>query len=81
MPGVTGSLRLLTIWPFPDNTVHALAGQVKSMIVPEMNMGQIGREVEFAVKGQCPVVPFGRVDGQPIRPARILELIEEAARG
>jgi 2-oxoglutarate/2-oxoacid ferredoxin oxidoreductase subunit alpha len=76
-----GLMRPLTLWPFPDKEVRELAGRVRRLIVPEMNLGQMAHEVEWAVCGACPVVPFGRVDGQPIRPAQILELIEQAAKG
>jgi hypothetical protein len=37
--------------------------------------------VEWALAGACPVVPLGRVDGQPVCPGEILELIEKTARG
>ena len=43
-------------------------------------IGQIAHEVEWAARGAAKVVPFGRVDGQPIRPAQVFGLIEEAAR-
>lgn len=75
-----GLLRPRTLWPFPDREVREVAERVRAIIVPEMNMGQMAHEVEWAVRGACPVVPFGRVDGLPIRPAQILELIEHATR-
>ncbi len=75
-----GLLRPRTMWPFPDREIHALAQQVKQIIVPELADGQIAHEVEWAAKGACPVKGFGRIDGQPIRPVQILELIEEASR-
>jgi 2-oxoglutarate ferredoxin oxidoreductase subunit alpha len=49
--------------------------------VPEMNLGQMAHEVEWAVRGACKVIPFGRVDGLPVSPAQVLQLIEEAASG
>lgn len=76
-----GLLRPRTLWPFPDAEVRELAGRVRAIVVPEMNLGQIAHEVEWAVRGSCPVIPFGRVDGLPISPAQILTLIEEAASG
>jgi 2-oxoglutarate ferredoxin oxidoreductase subunit alpha len=74
-----GLLRPRTLWPFPEREVRALAERVATIIVPEMNLGQMAHEVEWAVRGQCSVVPFGRVDGQPIRPTQILSLVEQAA--
>jgi len=74
-----GLFRPRTLWPFPDLEVRELAQQVETLIVPEMNLGQMAHEVEWAAQGACRVVPFGRVDGLPIRPGQMLELIEQAA--
>ena len=41
-----GLLRLVTIWPFPDEVVEQVASQVDKILVPEMNYGQLVREVE-----------------------------------
>jgi 2-oxoglutarate ferredoxin oxidoreductase subunit alpha len=74
-----GLMRPRTLWPFPDVEVRELAQKVSAIVVPELNLGQIAHEVEWAVRGTTKVVPFGRVDGLPIRPAQIVELIEQAA--
>jgi 2-oxoglutarate ferredoxin oxidoreductase subunit alpha len=75
-----GLFRPKILWPFPDREVRALGERVEAMLVPEMNLGQMAHEVEWAVRGGCRTVPLGRVDGQQIRPAQILELIEKEAR-
>jgi 2-oxoglutarate ferredoxin oxidoreductase subunit alpha len=75
-----GLLRPRTLWPFPEAEVRELGGRVRAIVVPEMNLGQLAHEVEWAVAGACPVVPFGRVDGLPVSPAQILELVLRAAR-
>jgi len=41
-----GLLRLVTLWPFPDQVVEEIAAQVDKILVPEMNYGQMVREVE-----------------------------------
>ncbi len=41
-----GLLRLITIWPFPEKAVEQVASQVDKILVPEMNYGQLVREVE-----------------------------------
>jgi len=41
-----GLLRLVTLWPFPDEVVEQLGEQVEKILVPEMNYGQLVREVE-----------------------------------
>ena len=32
-----GFLRLITLWPFCENKVRELAGQVEALVMPEMN--------------------------------------------
>ena len=46
-----GLLRLVTVWPFPERQIAELAAQVRGIVVPELNYGQIVREVERAAKG------------------------------
>jgi 2-oxoglutarate ferredoxin oxidoreductase subunit alpha len=70
-----GLLRPLTIWPFPDDAVEEMAKKVKTIIVPEMNLGQIFYEVQRASKGQCEVRGIFRVDTDPIHPKQIMNAI------
>ena len=55
---------------------HA-AEQVRTIIVPEMNIRQMSWEVQAAVRGKAKVVDYGRVDGKLIRPDEIQELIRK----
>lgn len=70
-----GLLRPLTIWPFPDRGVEEMAGRVKAIIVPEMNMGQIVNEVERVARGKCEVKGIFRADTEPIRPVQIIDCV------
>jgi len=72
-----GLLRPLTIWPFPEKAVDELAEKCKVIIVPELNLGQMVHEVKRVAAGRCEVVGIHRVDGEPIKPAQITELIEK----
>jgi 2-oxoglutarate ferredoxin oxidoreductase subunit alpha len=45
-----GLLRPITLWPFPEKHVAKAAENAKAIIVPEMNCGQMVREVERAAK-------------------------------
>ncbi|MCI0515484.1 2-oxoacid:acceptor oxidoreductase subunit alpha [candidate division KSB1 bacterium] len=72
-----GLMRPLVIWPFPDREVLRMAEQVSHIIVPEMNLGQIAHEVEWASRFKAEVVPINRIDGEPIRPEDILTKIVE----
>ena len=48
-----GKLRLITAWPFPEKKIRELAPKVKSFVVPELNLGQMVREVERSAAGQA----------------------------
>jgi len=74
-----GLLRPLTIWPFPDKAVKELSERVKAIIVPELNLGQMVNEVERYSK-KAAVEGIHRVDGEPITPAEILEVIKKHAK-
>jgi 2-oxoglutarate ferredoxin oxidoreductase subunit alpha len=75
-----GMLRPTVLWPFPEEQVRALGERVRHIIVPEMNLGQMAHEVEWATARRVPIVRLNRVDGEPISPMQILEEIERAAR-
>jgi len=70
-----GLLRLVTIWPFPEEQVAEVARQVKAIVVPEMNCGQIVREVERAAK-ETPVIFLSKLGEEPHKPSEILAAIE-----
>jgi 2-oxoglutarate ferredoxin oxidoreductase subunit alpha len=75
-----GKYRLITAWPFPDAEIGALAGKVKALIVPELNLGQMSREVERAAGGRARVVPITHAGGGVHDPEQILKAIEEASK-
>lgn len=70
-----GLLRLITIWPFPEARIRALieGGKVRRFIVPEVNLGQLRREVERLT--QLPVLRLNHAGGRMPMPDEILELI------
>lgn len=72
-----GLFRPITLWPFPEKRIAELAGQVKTMIVPEMNLGQMILEIQRVTAGACKLHGIGRVDGEPINPAQIIEKVKE----
>jgi len=71
-----GMVRPITLWPFPTTAVELMAEQVRTVIVPEMNVKQMSWEVQAAVAGRTKVVDFGRIDGKLITPAEIKELVK-----
>ncbi len=60
-----GLLRPISLWPFPEQRLYELAGQVQRILVVEMNAGQMLQDVREAVAGRAPVAllrPHGRHD-------------------
>ena len=74
-----GHFRPITIWPFADKEIAELAKRVKRIIVPELNAGQMVREVERAVAGKCEVIGKGLINGELYKPAEIMSFIKEVA--
>jgi len=69
-----GLLRPVTLWPFPEEQVAHVAERVKAIVVPEMNCGQIVREVERAAK-ETPVLFLSKLGEEPHKPREILDAI------
>jgi 2-oxoglutarate ferredoxin oxidoreductase subunit alpha len=74
-----GLLRPLTIWPFPDDAVRKMLRNVDTVIVPELNQGQLIREIERLVKDRSDskLIKIQRVDSKLIPPQDILQKIKE----
>jgi 2-oxoglutarate ferredoxin oxidoreductase subunit alpha len=75
-----GKFRLITAWPFPENRIRALAKKVKAFVVPELNLGQMVREVERAAGGAAATFAVSHAGGSVHHPEQILQVIREAAR-
>lgn len=73
-----GWLRLITVWPFPEERLRDLATRVRAFIVPELNLGQIVREVERCAEGRTRTIPVLRPGGAVHAPRELLTSIEEA---
>jgi 2-oxoglutarate/2-oxoacid ferredoxin oxidoreductase subunit alpha len=73
-----GLLKLKVIWPFMKRTVMQYLSTSRQVLVPEMNMGQLSREVKRVNQGNCQIRTLNRVDGRLITPDEILAAIEEA---
>jgi 2-oxoglutarate ferredoxin oxidoreductase subunit alpha len=69
-----GLLRLITLWPFPEKQVAKAAEKADAIIVPEMNYGQIVREVERVAK-TTPVYHLPKLGEEPHTPNEILQAI------
>lgn len=72
-----GVLQLISVWPFPDAEVKALAERAGKVIVPEMNLGQMILEVKRVLDSTIPIFGFNKTNGLGITPAEILGRIKE----
>lgn len=74
-----GYVRLITVWPFPEEQIRKLAKGIRAFVVPEINMGQISREVERCAAGQAAVLGANRAGGDILEPEYVLNVIRKAA--
>ena len=70
-----GLLELQTLWPFPEDLVREKCAHTKSVIVVELNMGQILKTVKLAVDDPQKVFLANRIDGVFITPEDILKIL------
>ncbi|MBT7617625.1 MAG: 2-oxoacid:acceptor oxidoreductase subunit alpha [Calditrichaeota bacterium] len=70
-----GLFRPVTLWPFPEKGLLETARGVKHIVVPEMNYGQVSREVERILHREITALP--QVDGEGMRPGTIVDGIEQ----
>ncbi len=73
-------LSILTMWPFPEEAIRRMGESLPDIVVPEMNLGQVAHEVEWAVRGKARVHGVTRIDGEPIHPHQILDMIRKAVK-
>jgi 2-oxoglutarate ferredoxin oxidoreductase subunit alpha len=76
-----GLIKLETIWPFPEELIRSIAPQVRALIMPEINGGQMVLELERAACGACPVTLISNYGGAIIHPGLILNAINKAVKG
>ncbi len=72
-----GLLKLTTIWPFPKIAIENLPDQVEELFVPEMNMGQMFREVVRVNRGKRLTHKINKVTGELMTPEEIVYKIKQ----
>lgn len=80
-----GMLRPLTIWPFPDRAVRKYLGEKKAIIVPELNEGQLSRELKrvmggiwnYDIRKTKNIIEIQKNSGKLITPDEIFDVIKE----
>jgi len=70
-----GLLELQTLWPFPADIIREKCLNTKSVIIVELNMGQILSSVKLALDDPQKVFLANRIDGVFITPEDILNIL------
>lgn len=76
-----GMFRLITAWPFPDERVYEISQHIKGFVVPEINCGQMVREVARCSVDKCQVQLVPHAGGDIHEPEDILEGIYTVFEG
>lgn len=72
-----GLLRLVTVWPFPEQMIREIAQRVRGFITVEINLGQIHYEVERCTGGKAPAYLVGHAGGKIIHPDKVIARLQE----
>jgi 2-oxoglutarate/2-oxoacid ferredoxin oxidoreductase subunit alpha len=70
-----GLFRPVSLYPFPEKRINALAGGSMRFLTVELNMGQMVEDVRLAVNGKSEVLFYGRPGGSMITPEDLYEKI------
>ncbi len=73
-------LRLITVWPFAQERLRELASRAKAFVVPEINYGQMVREVERCAGGKAVTILVPHMGGGVHTPDVILKAIQDVAK-
>lgn len=74
-----GLLRPITLYPFPTDAISKLSQKVQSILVVELNAGQMVEDVKLAVNGNCYVFFHGRMGGEVPTPDELFLKLKEIA--
>jgi len=58
-----GLLRPITLWPYPEKVLAAMAERVPAFLAVELSTGQMVEDLRLAVEGRAPVHFYGRCGG------------------
>jgi 2-oxoglutarate ferredoxin oxidoreductase subunit alpha len=72
-----GLLRPISLYPYPYERVRELSHKVRSILVLEMNGGQMVEDVRLGVEGRVPVRFYGRMGGVVPLPDEVLDEIRK----
>ena len=68
-----GLFRPISLWPFPDDALMALIAKAKTILVTEMNDGQLAGEIRKIVGGKADIHSLNVIDGEIMTPQEICD--------
>jgi len=71
-----GLIKVNIVWPFPEEEIARLAWNIKTVIVPEMNMGKYCLEIERCLK-KSKVVSAPKLGGNIHQPGELFEIVKK----
>jgi 2-oxoglutarate/2-oxoacid ferredoxin oxidoreductase subunit alpha len=71
-----GLIRPITLYPYPSEAIAKVCDRCESILVVEMNAGQMLVDVQLAVNGRRPVHFTGRMGGMIPSPEEVLHKVE-----
>jgi len=76
--GALRSVEVKTAWPFPDKLVRKALAGAKRIVVMEMNLGMLHREVERVIRQpKIKIELFSKIGGIYPQPQEFLRFLEE----
>jgi 2-oxoglutarate ferredoxin oxidoreductase subunit alpha len=70
-----GCLKLRTLWPFPDENLRRLLTGAKRVLMPEMNIGKLCREVRRVLPDYVQVVSLPKLGGDLHTPYELVRAL------
>ncbi len=71
-----GMLRMKLAWPFPRDAVNKVSKKVNTIIVPEMNLGQMYHSIKEYSDPGCEVISAPKIGGEMHLPHELYDYLE-----
>jgi 2-oxoglutarate ferredoxin oxidoreductase subunit alpha len=72
------SVEIKTVWPFPDDLVRRALGGARRIVVAEMNLGMLQREIQRVIRQpEIKIELFSKIGGIYPQPQEFLRFLEE----
>jgi len=72
-----GLLQLQTVWPMPVNEVKKVLNTGKTVVVPELSLGQLYGEISKLNNNGANIISVTKVNGELIYPKEIVQAVRE----